>query len=54
MKRALVCSAGGFIGGHPENFGLRIADCGFRIANLRIWGAVPGLYFPKSQIRNPK
>ena len=29
MKRALVCGAGGFIGGHPENFGLRIANCGF-------------------------
>jgi len=26
MKRALVCGAGGFIGGHPENCGLRIAD----------------------------
>ena len=31
MKRALVCGAGGFIGGDPENFGLRIADCGFEV-----------------------
>jgi len=29
MKRALVCGAGGFIGGHPENFGLRISNFGF-------------------------
>jgi predicted RNA binding protein YcfA (HicA-like mRNA interferase family) len=29
VKRALVGGAGGFIGGHPENFGLWIANCGF-------------------------
>ena len=37
MKRALVCGAGGFIGGDPENFGLRIADlrccCGIAVVH---------------------
>jgi len=33
MKRALVCGAGGFIGGDPENFGLRIADCELGISD---------------------
>jgi hypothetical protein len=51
MRRALVCGAGGFMGGHPENFGSRIANFGLERTG---YGSRPRSLGNKSEILNPK